>query len=105
MNNTFRDGTFGFKPLGDLIVIEPLRPAVKTASGLIVAAAEVINPIRGKVLAVGPGKVNVKTKLIESIPVKEGDVVIFTSGAIHEVRIEGRILHLIPATSLLGVEV
>lgn len=103
MDNVYQDGDFGFKPLNDLILIEPIRAAVRQG-GLIVASAEVLRPTRGKVLAVGPGKPHEKTGKIEPIPVKAGDVVLFTIGSIQEVKVEGRTLSLINASALLGVE-
>jgi chaperonin GroES len=104
MKNTYTNGTFGFKPLNDLILIKPIRPPVRQG-GLIVASAEMMKPNRGHVLAVGSGKVNEKTGKVEDIPVKVGDVVMFTPGSIQEVKVEGHTLSLIKAGDLLGVEV
>jgi chaperonin GroES len=101
MENAYQDGSFGFKPLNDYILIEPIRPPVRQG-GLIVASTEVLKPNRGRVLAVGPGKVHEKTGKQEIIPVKVGDVVVFTPGAIQELTVEGRVLTLVTAGSLVG---
>ncbi|MES1228180.1 MAG: co-chaperone GroES, partial [Armatimonadota bacterium] len=44
------------KPLHDRIVVEPAAKEEKTAGGIILPDSAKEKPLKGKVLAVGPGK-------------------------------------------------
>ena len=44
------------KPLDDRVVVEPLTAEEKTAGGIVLPDAAKEKPQRGKVLAVGPGR-------------------------------------------------
>jgi chaperonin GroES len=68
------------RPLGDRVVIRRFDPQEKTAGGIILPDNAKNKPQKGKVLAVGPGKL-VKDGTRRPLQVKEGDVVIFTSWA------------------------
>jgi chaperonin GroES len=104
MQTTYVQGNFGFQPLRDLIVIQPIVPPVRQ-NGIIVASVEALKPNRGRVLATGPGKVEPKTGKLVEVPVKPGDIVTFVPGSIQHVKVDGHDLDLVPATALLGVEV
>ncbi len=66
------------KPLADYVLIEPEKEKEKTDSGILLpATAERGRPEKGKVIAVGPGKMNSQGKLIP-LQVKKGDTVLFT---------------------------
>ena len=76
------------KPLGSRVVIEPVEEEKTTESGIVIPeTAEKEKPIKGKVLAVGPGKVTDEGKRIP-VPVKEGDVVLFKKYGPDEIEIE-----------------
>jgi chaperonin GroES len=62
------------------VVIRRFDPQEKTAGGIILPDNAKNKPQKGKVLAVGPGKL-VKDGTRRPLQVKEGDVVIFTSWA------------------------
>lgn len=59
------------KPLGDRVLIEPLKADEKTASGLIIPDTAKEKPQKGTVVAAGPGTDD------EKMEVKVGDVVIY----------------------------
>ncbi len=66
------------KPLADNILIEPEKEEEKTKSGILLPdTAEKGRPEKGKVIAVGPGKMSSSGKLIP-MEVKIGDTVLFT---------------------------
>ena len=65
------------KPLEDRIVIQQLEAETTTASGLVLPDTAKEKPQEGKVLAVGPGRVDDSGKRIP-IDVAEGDVVIYS---------------------------
>jgi chaperonin GroES len=68
------------RPLGDRVVVRRLDPEEKTAGGIILPDNAKNKPQKGKILAVGPGKL-VKDGTRRPLQVKEGDMVIFTSWA------------------------
>ncbi|MBE0653804.1 MAG: co-chaperone GroES [Bacteroidales bacterium] len=59
------------KPLGDRVLIEPLKADEKTASGIIIPDTAKEKPQKGTVVAAGPGTGE------EKMEVKVGDVVIY----------------------------
>ena len=65
------------KPLEDRIVVQTLEAEQTTASGLVIPDTAKEKPQEGKVLAVGPGRVDDSGKRIP-VDVAEGDVVIYS---------------------------
>ena len=72
------------KPLADRVVIEAAIAEEKTASGLIIPDTAKEKPMRGKVVAVGPGKKD------EPTTVKVGDSVLYGKYAGTEIQVEGK---------------
>jgi chaperonin GroES len=68
------------KPLGDRIVVRRLESQEKTAGGIILPDTAKQKPQRGKVLAVGQGRL-MKDGTRKPLQVKEGDHIIFTTWA------------------------
>ena len=64
------------EPLGDRVVIKPLKEAEKTKGGIILPDTAKEKPQRGTVEAVGPGKVDDKGNRIP-MELKKGDKVIY----------------------------
>jgi len=74
------------RPLDDRVVVKPLESEEKTAGGIVLPDTAKEKPQRGKVVAVGEGKLNddgTRTKPL----VKKGDEVIFAKYGGTEVRI------------------
>lgn len=65
------------KPLEDRIVIQQLEAETTTASGLVLPDTAKEKPQEGKVLAVGPGRVDDQGNRVP-VDVKLGDVVIYS---------------------------
>ncbi len=79
-----------FKPLSNHVFIEPLDEEKKTKSGIVIPdTAEKEKPVRGKVLAVGPGKVSEKGERIP-MSVKVGDIVLFKKYGPDEIEVSGK---------------
>ncbi len=79
-----------FKPLSNHLFIEPQEEEAVTKSGIVLPdTAEKERPIRGKVLAVGPGKLNDKGERIP-MSVKVGDIVLFKKYGPDEIEIENK---------------
>ena len=68
------------KPLGDRLVIKRFTADDKTTGGIILPEGAKEKPQKGKVLAVGPGKLSKEGKRTP-LSVKEGDTVLFTNWA------------------------
>ena len=71
------------KPINDRVVIKPAKAESKTAGGIIVPDTAKEKPQRGKVVAVGPGKDDVK------MTVRKGDTVLYGKYAGQELSYEG----------------
>ena len=78
------------KPLSNHIFIEPLEEEKITASGIVLPeTADKEKPIKGKIIAVGSGKINDKGEIIP-MSVKEGNMVLFKKYGPDEIEIEGK---------------
>jgi chaperonin GroES len=77
-----------FKPLDDRIVVEVLEAEEKSAGGILIPDAAKEKPQRGRVTAVGPGKL-LKSGSRAEPTIKRGDVVIFGKYAGTDVRVGG----------------
>ena|SRR3989338_3343121 len=79
-----------FKPLSNHLFIETFEETKTTKSGIVLPdTAEKEKPIKGKVLAVGPGKLNDKGERMP-MSIKVGDVVLFKKYGPDELEIEGK---------------
>jgi len=79
-----------FKPLSNHLFIEPVEEEKVTKSGIVLPdSAEKGRPMQGKVVAVGPGKIDEKGGLIP-MSVKVGDMVLFKKYGPDEVEFEGK---------------
>ena len=72
------------KPINDRVVVEPAPAEEKTAGGIIIPDTAKEKPQRGKIVAVGPGKDEVK------MTVKKGDVVLYGKYAGQELNYQGK---------------
>jgi len=79
------------KPLGDRVLIEPItEESEKTKSGIYLPeTAEKERPMKGRVVAVGAGKLLDSGKR-QPLSVKTGDMVIFTKYGPTELKVEGK---------------
>lgn len=90
------------KPLEDRVLIKPIEAESKTASGIYLPEASKEKPVRGSIVAAGPGKRLENGKRAE-MSVKIGDTVVYGKYAGTEVEIKG-VKHLIVRESeLLGI--
>jgi len=76
------------KPLGDRVVVEREEAKDRTAGGIVLPETAKDKPQKGKVMAVGDGRLTKDGKRRE-LQVKVGDQVLFTSYAGDEFRIDG----------------
>ena len=90
------------KPLEDRIVVQTLEAEQTTASGLVIPDTAKEKPQEGKVLAVGPGRVDDSGKRI-SVDVAEGDVVIYSKYGGTEIKYQGEEYLILSARDVLAV--
>ncbi len=78
------------QPLSNHVFIEPLADEKTTRSGIVIPdTADKEKPIRGKVFAVGPGKLNENGERVP-MSVKEGDTVLFKKYGPDEIEVDGK---------------
>ena len=79
-----------FKPLSNHLFIEPIEGEKTTKSGIVLPeTAEKEKPVKGKIIAVGPGKANEKGERMQ-MSVKVGDTVLFKKYGPDEIEIEDK---------------
>ena len=71
------------RPLSDRVLIKPAEMEQRTASGIIIPDTAKEKPMRGEVIAVGPGKKD------EPMTVKVGDQVLYGKYSGTEIAIDG----------------
>ncbi len=81
------------KPLADRVVVLRIEEEQKTAGGIVIPDTAQEKPQEGKVIAVGPGKIDENGKRM-AMAVKKNDRVLFGKYAGTEIKIDG-VEHLI----------
>jgi chaperonin GroES len=76
------------KPVNDRLLVLRTEKEPKTAGGIIIPDTAKEKPQQGKVVAVGPGKMDGNGKRIP-LEVKAGDQVLFSKYAGTEIKIDG----------------
>jgi chaperonin GroES len=76
------------KPLNDRVLVQRLEEAQVTKGGIFIPDTAKEKPVEGKVIAVGPGKVNDQGNRVP-LNVKEGDRILFGRYAGSEIKVEG----------------
>ena len=90
------------KPLADRVIVKQTEAEAKTASGIYLPDAAKEKPTKGKVISVGPGKLDEEGKRMEP-NVKAGDVVYYGKYAGTEVEVNGEKFVILRESDLLGV--
>ncbi|HRK30481.1 MAG TPA: co-chaperone GroES [Tepidisphaeraceae bacterium] len=90
------------KPLADRVVVRQTEAEEKTKSGLYLPDAAKEKPTKGKIVSVGPGKLDDNGKRTE-VGVRVGDVVYYGKYAGTDVEIDGQKFVILRESDLLGV--
>lgn len=90
------------KPTEDRVLIKPIESDSKTSSGIYLPETAKEKPVRGKVVAVGPGKRLDNGKRAQ-LSVKNGDTVVYGKYAGTEVEIKGAKHLIVRESELLGI--
>ena len=90
------------KPLGDRVIVEVVEEPQTTASGIVLPDTAKEKSQRGKVIAVGPGKLldNGERAAVE---VSEGDTVMFAKYGGTEVTLDGQDLMILQERDIIAV--
>jgi len=75
------------QPLGDRLVVKPLEREEKTKAGIYLPDTAKEKPQEGKVVAVGPGRLDENGKRV-AMEVKVGDVVLYARYGGTEIKID-----------------
>lgn len=89
------------KPLDDRVLVEPLDAEEKTPGGIVLPDTAKEKPMKGKVVATGPG-VLLETGKRGEMPVKKGDKVIYGKYSGTEIKVKGKECIIVRASELLA---
>ena len=90
------------KPLQDRVIVKQTEAEEKTKSGILLPDSAKEKPTKGKVIAVGPGKLDEKGKPME-VGVRVGDSVYYGKYAGTDVEVEGQKYVILRENDILGV--
>lgn len=90
------------KPLSDRVIVQQLEEEERTAGGILLPDTAKERPQQGKVVAVGPGRVNDEGKRLE-MSVKVGDRVVYAKYAGTEVVVDGEEYLIMSESDILAV--
>jgi chaperonin GroES len=90
------------RPLQDRVIVKQSEAEEKTKSGILLPDAAKEKPTKGKVVAVGPGKLDDNGKAME-IGLRVGDTVYYGKYSGTEVEVDGQKLVILREADVLGV--
>jgi chaperonin GroES len=91
-----------FRPLHDRILVKRIEAEEKTPGGIIIPDTAKEKPIKGEVLAVGPGARD-ETGTVQPLDVRVGDRVLFGKWSGTDVIIEGEDRLIMKESDVFGV--
>jgi len=96
-----KDVNLKVRPLDDRVVVEPLEAEEKTAGGILLPDTAKQKPQRGRVLAVGPGKMR-DNGTRSTLAVQKGDEVLFGRYSGNDIQVEGKELKIMRESDILA---
>ena len=96
-----KDAALTLKPLDDRVVVEPTDAEEKTAGGILLPDTAKQKPQQGKVVAVGPGKINDDGNRT-AVAVKVGDTVLYGKYSGSDVEVNGKELKILRESDILA---
>ena len=90
------------RPLHDRVIVRRLAEEEKSAGGIIIPDSAKEKPLQGEIIAAGKGKLLDNGSLRE-MDVQVGDVVMFSTYAGTEIKIDGETLLMMREDDILGV--
>ena len=93
---------FSIKPLNEKVVVERMDAETKSAGGILIPDTAKEKPMRGTVIAVGPGRV-LDSGEVKALDVKKGDKVLFGGYAGSEVKVDGKDYLIVNESEIFAV--
>ncbi|MCD6107694.1 MAG: co-chaperone GroES [Caldisericaceae bacterium] len=90
------------EPIGDRLVVQIEESEEKTKSGIVLPDTAKEKPQKGKVVAIGSGKILDSGKKVP-LEVKKGDIVIFSKYAGTEVKLEEEKYLILSENDILAI--
>jgi len=90
------------RPLADKVLVQRLEAETKTTGGIVLPDTAKEKPQRGKIISVGKGKV-LDDGTIKKMQVKKGDMVLFTSYAGTEVKVDDKEYLIMDESDIMAV--
>ena len=90
------------RPLHDRVILQRLDAETKSPGGIVIPDSAAEKPIRGKVVAVGKGKI-LENGTVRPLDVKVGDHVLFGKYSGTEVKLDGDELVVMREDDLMAV--
>lgn len=90
------------KPLADRVVLEVLNDTEQTAGGIFLPETAREKPQRGKVLAVGPGRMT-ESGTREEMTVQVGNIVLFAKYGGTDVKLGAKEVKIVSEKDILGI--
>jgi chaperonin GroES len=90
------------KPLADKVLVQRIEAEAKTAGGIVLPDTAKEKPQRGKVEAVGEGKV-LDDCSRRKMQLKKGDEVLFTSYAGTDIKVDGNEYLIMDESDIMAV--
>jgi chaperonin GroES len=96
-----KDISLKVRPLDDRVVVEPLEAEEKTTGGILLPDSAKQKPQRGRVLAVGPGKLRDNGER-SALAVAKGDEVIYGRYSGNDIEVDGRDIKIMRESDILA---
>ena len=90
------------RPLQDRVIVKQQEAEEKTKTGIFLPDAAKEKPTKGKVISVGPGRLDDNGKAME-IPVRVGDTVYYGKYSGTDVEVDGEKFVILREQDILGV--
>ncbi len=90
------------RPLADKVLVQRLEAETKTTGGIVLPDTAKEKPQRGKIISVGKGKV-LDDGTLKKMQVKKGDMVLFTSYAGTEVKVDDKEYLIMDESDIMAV--
>jgi chaperonin GroES len=93
---------FSIKPLHEKVVVERMDAETKSAGGILIPDSAKEKPMKGTVIAVGPGRV-LDSGEVKALEVKKGDKVLFGGYAGSDVKLDGKDYLIVNESEIFAV--
>lgn len=95
--------TMSLRPLHDKVILKREEVETKSAGGIVLTGSAATKSTRGKVVAVGTGRI-LENGNVQPLAVKVGDVVIFSEGySVKSEKIDGEELLILSENDILAI--